>query len=134
MNKKKLLFIGIVLLVVIIGLIIMLIVKPNKNNKKTNEDTLVFEYYINEKVSQRVTFIYEKKKLSDITLTLFFESKDIAKGLYKAYKEAKEFRDYKLDGKKVILYYDKADIKDYKSLTREDIIREFTDMGYEYKK
>ena len=134
MDKKKMLFIGIILLVVVVGLVIIFSVRSNKNSKKTEGDTLKFDYYLNEKLNQRITFIFKKKQLDDITLTLYFDSKDVAKGLYNAYKEAKEFRNYELDGTKVILYYTKEDLKDYKSLSRDEIIQEFTDMGYTYKK
>lgn len=137
MNKKKLI---ILISALVLLSIILIVIFSNKTSKETkmvedeNNYSLKFDYYIDKKINQTATFIYRDKKLKDITLTLYFDNKDIAKAVYNEYKSNKEFKDYKLDKKNVILYYKDSDVKGYKSYTKDDIIAEFTSLGYTYKK
>ena len=135
-DKKKLIIIGSILFVVL-SLVIFFAVKSHKQIKKIEDEnnyTIKFDYYFEEKLNQRITFIYENKKLKDITLTLYFEGKDVASAVYSEYKSAKEFKEYKLDKKKVIIYYKDEDVKDYKAYSKDELIQEFTSLGYVYKK
>lgn len=137
MNKKKIIIIACALLVLIAGLIILFSIKSNKSKSQKEDEnnyTIKFDYYTDKNLQQRVTFIYKDKELSDITITVYFESKAVANAVYKEYKSNKEFKDYKTEKNRVILYYKDADVKPYKSYTKEQIVEEFTSMGYIEKK
>lgn len=138
MNKKtKFIIIGIVALLVV-GLIIFFATRTNKEKKIVEDEnnySLNFEYLSEDKkTQQKISFIYRNKKLKDITLTLYFETRDVARGVYNEYKSLKEFKDYKQEKNRVILYYKEKDIKEYRSYSKDDVINEFTAMGYIYKK
>ena len=105
------------------------VVKEDENNY-----TVKFDYYVDNKVNQRITFIYKDKALSDITLTLYFDTKDVARAVYNEYKKLGEFSKYDQNKNKVILYYKESDVSDYKTYNKDDLILEFNQMGYVYKK
>ena len=137
MMKKKLLMI--ILGILLITGIVLLIVfsgkskKENKIKEDENNYSINFTYYTNDKVSQKVKFIYRDKILKDITITLYLSDNGVASGVYKEYKKEGNFKKYELKKNKVILYYKDSDVKDYKSYTKEEIIQEFTALGYVYK-
>lgn len=136
MNNKKNIIIISVILAAILGLVIFFAVRSHKEIKKIEDEnnyTYTFNYYVDKKLNQKITFIYENKKLKDITATVYFESEKIAKLVLKEYKKAKDFKDYKQDKNKVILYYKDADVKLYKGYNKEELIQEFESMGYVYK-
>lgn len=136
--KKKTILAVIIAFIIIASLLTLIFVKKSNNKKEIKEDknnyTVKFDYYVNKKLNQRITFIYKDKILNDITLTIYFDTKDVAKAVYKEYKKLDEFRKYEQEKNTVILYYKKSDIKDYKTYTKEDLELEFSQMGYVLKK
>lgn len=136
MNKKKIIIASVVL-AVLIGLLVTIFCLTNKNNKdndKKNNYSLDFVYYSNNKASQKISFVYKDKELKDIIATVYFNSKTEAQTFFKEYKANKEFKEYELDGKKILLYYKDSDVKPYKTYTQDEIIQEYTSRGYTYKK
>ena len=136
MNKKKIIIISSVVLALLIGLLITIFLitsKHDKDNDKKNNFNLNFVYHSGDKLSQEISFIYNNKQLKDIVATVYFNSKAEAQTFYKEYKSTNEFKDYKIDGKKILLYYKDSDVKSYKNYTKEDIIQEYTSRGYTYK-
>jgi len=134
MKKKKLIiFIAIVLLITAAIFVAIFLAKSNTEKKKQDKEnnyTLKFDYMEDTSLIQRVTFIYSDKKLKDVTITLYFDSKETAKNSMKIYKAANEFKDYKVEKNTLILYYKDSDIIDYKTYTKDQIIQEYTEMGY----
>lgn len=135
MNKKNIIITAVIVLVIIIAIVFIFnnIKKDNKKNVKDNND-LVFVFKNKENIEHEITFDYDNNKIKDIILTIYFDSDSEAKSMMSLYKEQKEYKNYKVDGKKVILYYKDKDIKDYSNVNKTDIITEFTQRGYEYKK
>ena len=135
--KKKTIII-IVAAVILVSLIAILFLLKINSKKVVKEDennyTVKFDYYVDNKVNQRITFIYKDKALSDITLTLYFDTKDVARAVYNEYKKLGEFSKYDQNKNKVILYYKESDVSDYKTYNKDDLILEFNQMGYVYKK
>ena len=137
MKKKKFIIFGVVLLVIALVLVFVFTRKLNSENKKKyneNNYTLKFDYMVDGKLDQRVTFIYADKKLKDITVTIYFDTKETAKNAYKIYKKANEFKDYKVEKNRLILYYNDKDLIAYKTYSEQEIIDEFTSDGYMQKK
>ena len=132
-NKKKIILFGIIILVLSIVAAVIIAVCANKSKRNENykiTSTLKFDYYQDSSLTQRVSFIYSDKKLKDVTLTLYFDSKETAKNSYKIYKEANEYKDYKVVKNTLVLYYFSEDILEYKTLSQEEITQIYTNDGY----
>ena len=134
--NKKIVIMGIILLVVALLAVVFFSVKSNKSKKKEDKNnyTLKFDYYEESQLVKRVTLIYSDKKLKDMTLTLYFDSKETAKNAYKVYKSAKEYDDYKVEKNRLILTFTEDDIFYYKTLSKEEIIALFEEDGFLYTK
>lgn len=135
-NKKKIIIAAIITIVLVASLIFIIALKVKHNNKKKDAGdncTIQLDYLFNNEVSQRMCFIYDDKKLEDISLTIYFEDSEVAKAVYREYKANKEFKKYETRKNMVTLYYKNEDVKDYESYSKEEIIQEFTALGYIYK-
>ena len=133
MKNKKFILIAILVLVLVAGLTLIFSKSKKDKIKKEDDNNYTVKYSVygsDKKLQQRVTFIYENKKLKDITLTIYYEDKDTAKAMYKQYKELKEFRKYETKSNKVIMYYKYSDIDEYKLYSREELDAEFTANGF----
>ena len=135
MNKKKLFIILGIIFAILVFLLIVFAIKCNKEKKfveNENNYTIKFKAYSGKRLTQMMTFIYRDKKLSDISVTLYYKTEGTAKGVYKEYESLGEFKSYKVDGTKVIMYYKDSDVIDYKGYSKEELIQEFTSAGYKY--
>jgi len=131
--KKRNLIIAIIVVVLIVGLVFGLTKLNKGKSKKEDKNNYTIKYSLygaDKKLQQRVTFIYEKKKLTDITLTLYFEDKDTAKSMYNQYKKINDFRKYETKSNRVILYYNYSDVDNYKLYSQEELDAEFTAEGF----
>ena len=132
-NKKKFIIFGIALLVIALIFAVVFANITNKDKRKSsskNTSTLKFDYYEEASLVHRISFIYSNKKLQDVTLTLYFDSKETAKNAYKVYKEAKEYKDYEVVKNTLVMYYFPDDVLNFKTLSQDEIIRIYTDDGY----
>lgn len=131
--KKRNLIIAIIVVVLIVGLVFGLTKLNKGKSKKEDKNNYTIKYSLygsDKKLQQRVTFIYEKKKLTDVTLTLYFEDKDTAKSMYNQYKKINDFRKYETKSNRVILYYNYSDVDNYKLYSQEELDAEFAAEGF----
>ncbi|MBR5662062.1 MAG: hypothetical protein IKX00_00245 [Bacilli bacterium] len=132
-NKKKFVIFGIVLLVLAVFLAVIFASKINKNKKakdNKNNYTIKFDYYEESRLTQRVSFIYSNKRLKNVTLSLYFDSKETAKNASKIYKESKEYKDCKVVKNALVLYYLDKDIIDYKAMSEDEISDIYISDGF----
>ena len=138
LDKKKII-IGCMALVLIIATIFLVIYSKRSNEDekkkyKENNYTLVFTKKENNRLVQKMEFVYRNKKLKTIYLTIYFIDKSVVKIVADEYKSTEEFADVSYKDDHVKIKYKESDNSEYESMSKNDLIDYMNALGFALKK
>lgn len=134
-NYKRIMYVAIAIIILIAVVILITKIFGSSNKSKSTDEHFKFESYSGETKISDLDVTFKKNKITDVTITLYFDSSATAKELETIYKLESSYEKVSSNGNKLIMHYNEDELNKLGSLSnRDDVIGKFQNEGYVYKK